>query len=51
VLVRVRFTRWWRVAAGRGCVGRAPGAMTRVSFAAAGTIRLQARLSGSSCRR
>ena len=51
VLVRVRFTRWWRVTAGRGCVSEARGGMTRVSFAAAGTIRLQARLSGSSCRR
>ena len=51
VLVRVRFTRWWRVTGGRGCVSEARGGMTRVSLPAAGTIRLQARLSGSSCRR
>jgi hypothetical protein len=49
-LVRVHFTRWWRVTAGRGCVSRARGGMTRVRFAAAGTITLQARLSGSGCR-
>ncbi|HEV2059587.1 MAG TPA: hypothetical protein VGR11_09525, partial [Solirubrobacteraceae bacterium] len=51
VLVRVHFTRWWRVTGGRGCVSKAPGGMTQVSFAAAGTIRLQARLVGDSCRR
>jgi len=51
VLVRVRFTRWWRVAGGRGCVSEARGGMTRVSFSAAGTISLQARLSGDTCRR
>jgi hypothetical protein len=51
VLVRVRFTRWWRVTAGSGCVSEAPGGMTRVVFGAAGTISLQARLSGEACRR
>ena len=51
VLVRVRFTRWWRVTAGRGCVSEAPGGMTRLSFAAADTIRLHARLAGETCRR
>ena len=51
VLVRVRFTRWWRVAAGRGCVGRTRNGMTRIEFAEAGAITLQARLSGDSCRR
>jgi hypothetical protein len=51
VLVRVHFTRWWRVTAGRGCVSEAPGGMTRVRFAEPGTIALQARLSGGSCRR
>ncbi len=51
VLVRVRFTRWWRVTGGRGCVSEAAGGMTRVAVPAAGTIRLQARLSGSACRR
>ena len=50
-LVRVHFTRWWRVTGGRGCVSEAPGAMTRVTLPAAGTIRLQARLPGASCRR
>ena len=49
--VRVHFTRWWRVTGGRGCVSEAPGAMTRVTLPAAGTIRLQARLPGASCRR
>lgn len=51
VLVRVHFTRWWRVTGGRGCVSEAPGGMTRVSFAVPGTIRLQARLDGDACRR
>ena len=51
VLVRVRFTRWWRVTGGRGCVSEARGGMTRVSFSAAGTISLHARLSGDACRR
>ncbi len=51
VLLRVRFTRWWRVTGGRGCVREARGGMTRVDFAAAGTITLQARLPGTSCRR
>ena len=51
VLVRVRFTRWWRVTGGRGCVSEAGGGMTRVSFSAAGTISLHARLSGDTCRR
>jgi hypothetical protein len=51
VRVAVRFTRWWRVSGGRGCVSEAPGGMTRVSFDGPGTISLQARLSGSACRR
>jgi hypothetical protein len=51
VLVRVHFTRWWRVTAGRACVSEAPGGMTRVRLAAAGTVTLRARLTGSSCRR
>ncbi len=50
VLVRVRFTRWWRVTRGRGCVRPGAGGMTRVTLPAAGTVRLQARLGGSSCR-
>jgi hypothetical protein len=51
VLVRVHFTRWWRVTGGRGCVSEAPGGMTRVRLPAAGTVTLRARLTGSSCRR
>jgi hypothetical protein len=51
VLVRVHFTRWWRVTSGRACVTRAAGDMTRVALPAPGTVRLQARLTGSSCRR
>ena len=50
VLVRVHFTRWWRVTRGRGCVTPGAGGMTRVRLPAAGTVRLQARLTGSSCR-
>lgn len=50
VLVRVHHTRWWRVTAGHGCVSAAPGDLTRVRVRAAGTVRLQARLTGSSCR-
>ena len=50
VFVRVHHTRWWRVAAGRGCVRRARGTMTAVRVAARGTVRLSARLTGSSCR-
>ncbi len=51
VLVRVRFTRWWRVTGGRGCVSEAPGGMTRVQLPAAGAVTLRARLTGTSCRR
>jgi hypothetical protein len=49
-LVRVRHTRWWRVTSGRACVESARGGMTRVRVRAAGTVRVQARLTGSSCR-
>lgn len=51
ILVRVHHTRWWRVTAGRACVRRGPGGMTRVRVPAPGTVRLQARLTGTSCRR
>jgi hypothetical protein len=51
VLVRVHHTRWWRVTAGRACVRAGRGGMTVVRVLAAGTVRLQARLAGSSCRR
>ena len=50
VLVRVRHTRWWRVVDGRGCVRRDPRGMTVVRVRAPGVVRLQARLSGRSCR-
>jgi hypothetical protein len=51
VLVRVHHTRWWRVTAGRACVRAGPGGMTLVHVLAPGTVRLQARVAGSSCRR
>lgn len=50
-LLRVHHTRWWRVTAGSACVSAGPGGMTRVRIRAAGTVRVQARLTGSSCRR
>jgi hypothetical protein len=49
-LVRVRHTRWWRVTSGRACVEAARDGMTRVRVRAPGTVRVQARLTGSSCR-
>ena len=51
VVVRVHHTRWWRVTAGRACVSAAPGGNTRVRVLVPGTVRLQARLTGTSCRR
>jgi hypothetical protein len=50
-LVRVRRSRWWRVTAGRACVRPAPGGMTALRVLAAGPVRVQARLEGTSCRR
>jgi hypothetical protein len=50
-IVRVRHSRWWRVTAGRACVERGPGGMTRLRVLAPGTVRVQARLAGTSCRR
>jgi hypothetical protein len=50
-LVRVRDSRWWRVTGGRACVQRGPGGMTTLRVLAAGTVRVQARLTGSACRR
>jgi len=49
-LVRVRHSRWWRVTAGRACVGPGAGGMTSVRVAARGTVRVQARLTGARCR-
>ena len=51
VRLRVRPTRWWRVTAGRACVLEGPGETTLVRVTEPGTVRLQARLTGSSCRR
>ena len=51
VAVRVHHTRWWRVTAGRGCARRGAGGLTRVRVPGPGAVRLQARLTGSSCRR
>jgi hypothetical protein len=50
-LVRIRHTRWWRVTGGRACVEPGPGGMTRVHVLRPGTVRVQARLTGSACRR
>jgi hypothetical protein len=57
VVVRVHFTRYWTLTAGRGCVGRGPEGFTEVRAAAAGTIVVAARFSlgravgsGRSCR-
>jgi len=50
-VVRVRHSRWWRVTAGRACVERGAGGMTAIRVLAAGPVRVQARLDGSSCRR
>ncbi len=41
-LVRVRFTPYWRISAGRGCVLRAPGGWTLVYALSTGTIRVEA---------
>jgi hypothetical protein len=39
-LVRVRFTSYWALASGRGCVSRAPGDWTTVQTRAPGTVRV-----------
>ncbi|HEY7621542.1 MAG TPA: hypothetical protein VH834_17315 [Solirubrobacteraceae bacterium] len=39
--LRVRFTPYWRLAAGRGCVSQAPGDWTRVRVDAPGTVELR----------
>jgi hypothetical protein len=38
--VRVRFTPYWALAEGRGCVSHAPGGWTRIDARAAGQIRV-----------
>jgi hypothetical protein len=55
--VRVRYTRYFTVAAGAACVGEAPGGWTEVSASRAGAVTIAARFSlgralgfaGSSC--
>lgn len=57
-LVRVRYTRYFTVAAGGACVGEAPGGWTEVSASRAGAVMVVARFSfgralgpaGRSCR-
>ncbi len=44
-LVRVRYTRYFAVAAGAACVGEAPGGWTEVSASRAGAITVAARFS------
>jgi hypothetical protein len=44
-LVRVRYTRYWTVLAGRACLARAPGDWTSVNAPSAGLVRLAARFS------
>ncbi len=44
-LVRVRFTRYWTLTRGDGCVERAAGGWTRVAARAAGPIVVRARFS------
>jgi hypothetical protein len=42
-VVRVRYTRYWTVVGGAGCVRRAPGGWTAVSVNAPGVVRVAAR--------
>ncbi len=51
LVVRVRHTRWWRVTDGQACVRRGPGGMTRLRILRPGVVRVQARMTGSTCRR
>jgi hypothetical protein len=41
-LVRIRYTPYWRIASGRGCVLRGPGGWTLVYALRAGTLRVAA---------
>ena len=43
--LRLRFTRYWTVTGGSGCVRRAPGGWTLVRVAAPGTVLVAARFS------
>jgi hypothetical protein len=44
-LVRVRFTRFWTLTDGEGCIGEAPGGWTYVTVDAPGPVRIAARFS------
>jgi hypothetical protein len=44
-VVRVRYTSYWTLARGSGCVGRAPGGWTRVVARAPGSLLVSARFS------
>jgi hypothetical protein len=44
-LVRVRFTRYWALTAGSGCVGSAPGGWTSVTAREPGVVTVAARFS------
>lgn len=46
LLLRVRWTRYWRRAAGVGCVAPAAGGWTSIRAASAGTLQLRASLIG-----
>jgi hypothetical protein len=46
-LVRVHFTRYWTIARGSGCVGRAPGGWTKVVARAPGRLVVRASFSFS----
>ncbi len=50
-VVRVRYTRYWTVVGGSGCVRRAPGGWTAVSVNAPGVVRVAARFSLALARR
>ncbi len=45
ILVRVRYTRYWTLTRGSGCVGRAPGGWTYLTARAAGALEVAARFS------
>ena len=49
-VVRVRFTPYWALTRGRGCVSRAPGDWTRVRLDAAGSAQLSVRFAPTRVR-
>ncbi len=44
-LVRIHYTRYWRIVEGSGCVAQAPGGWTYVTVSAPGEMRVAARFS------